>query len=380
MIQYTYDWEIQTMVTMFMNAMSDIVIKRFNVHKDPQDQIKTRLIYAPKQRVLADLLDRDQNIQLPVMAVSIGGITRDSGRVFNKILGMYNTTTGNSVVNEKMPLPIDLTLNVSLMTRYQTDMDQILTHLLPYINPYFTVSWRTPGRPDFEIRSNVFWGGNVNFTYPIDITATQAAKVIAELSFTFKGWLFQALPDDTIGTILTVNSNYENVSPTVPLKYLPTDEIRLSSTDTSDYLTYLGAPPQPKIIAPHTARLEEIKEFTVYGPGFTKIVNVYLSGSPVSNISTLQNPFSANSALSGIYTSFTAVKLASSSWVADNDVSVSFLTPSLTAAGRLDVIIEGPFGYGKLTQHVRRNTYNPYPEQIDFEPVQLPFLSGIQIF
>ena len=78
MNRYTYDWEIQTLMTMFMNSMSDIVIKRFNVHKQPQDQIKTRLVYAPKQRVLNDLLNRDQNLQLPVMAFYIGGITRDN--------------------------------------------------------------------------------------------------------------------------------------------------------------------------------------------------------------------------------------------------------------------------------------------------------------
>jgi hypothetical protein len=363
-----------------MNAMSDIVVKRFNVHKKPQDQIKTRLIYAPKQRVLADLLDRDQNLQLPVMSCSIGGIARDAGRVFNKILGMYNTTTGNSVVNEKMPIPIDMTMNVSLMTRYQSDMDQILTHLLPYINPYFTVSWRTPGRPDFEIRSNVFWSGNVSFNYPIEVTANQAAKVVADLSFTFKGWLFQALPDDTIGTVLTINANYETVPQAVPLKYLPTDEIRLSSTETSDYLTYEGAPPQPKIVLPFTAQTNQLKEFVVYGPGFTKILNVYLSGAPLSDISTLQDPFSANTDLSGTYTPFTAVKLASSLWSSDNSVSVTFVMPSLDIPGKIDVILEGPFGYGKLTDYVRVNDYNPHPPEILFEPIQLPFLNGIQVF
>lgn len=214
--QYTYDFEVQTMVTMFMNAMSDIIIKRFNNNKASQDQIKARLVYAPKQRVLADLLDKDQNLQLPVVAVYIGGISRDINRVYNKILGTYSSSIGGSVRNDATPLPIDLTLNVTIATRYQADMDQIISHILPYINPYFIVSWRTPGRPDYEIRSSVFWDGNVSFSYPFDITATQVAKVIADLTFTFKGWMFQSLNMNDIASIYTINTTYNASSPGIP--------------------------------------------------------------------------------------------------------------------------------------------------------------------
>ena len=106
MRNYTFDWEVQTMTTMLLNALSEIVVKRYNVHKAPQDRIKTRIVYAPKQRVLADLLDRDQNLQLPVMAVYIGGIARDNNRVFNKVLGTFTNSTGSTVTNEPQPLPI----------------------------------------------------------------------------------------------------------------------------------------------------------------------------------------------------------------------------------------------------------------------------------
>ena len=86
MRKYTYDHEIISMTNMFLNALADITVKRFNVHKEVRDQIRTRIVYAPKQRVLADLLDKDQNLQLPVMAVQIGGFARDNTRVYNKIL------------------------------------------------------------------------------------------------------------------------------------------------------------------------------------------------------------------------------------------------------------------------------------------------------
>lgn len=383
MIKYTYDWEILTITNMLLNSMSDIVVKRFNVHKETRDQIKVRIVYAPKQRVLADLLDRDQNLQLPVMAVNIGGITRDSARVYNKILGSFQSSVGSTVsYNERSPLPIDITYNVSIMTRYQEDMDQILSHLLPYINPYFTISWRTPLRPDEEIRSNVFWNGSVNVQYPSDVAATQVARVVADLSFVFKGWMFQAKPDDPIGNIHTIHSTYADNSRGISSEYLLETTIR-ESTDTSDYIRHDGVPPQPKLIDPYYVSVGETKQFNLVGNAFTVINNVYLSGHPVEYLSTQQAPFSNSSELSAQYPPFTAVKLLSSDWFYNKETLCSFIMPPPRCVGRVDVILEGPVGYGKLTDHVRINTFNPFvsgtPQHSSFIPYQFPFLSGIEV-
>jgi hypothetical protein len=383
MNQYTYDFEVETMVTMFMNAMSDIVIKRFR-NRQMRDRLKVRIVYAPKERVLNDLLDRDQNLQLPVMSVSIGGITRDNNRTFNKILGSFNpvsTKKGKTVVNEKQPLPIDLNIKVSIMTRYQQDMDQILSHLLPYINPYFVVSWRTPSRPDHEIRSNVIWDGNTSITYPIDLTSTQVARVVAELSFVLKGWIFQAIPDYEIGNIFTIHSNYYIADQGIPLEYRYDDENTRDSSWRNDYRPISGVPPQPKVVYPDFGKIDKPQQFLLYGSGFTSINNVYLSGAPFNNISTTQIPFSSIPELSSI--NFKAVKLPTSSWTYDKDNLVTFVMPSASQRGYVDVILESPCGIGSLKKSVRFNTFNPYvsghPEYSKHIPYQLPFLSGIKL-
>jgi len=369
------------MSTMFLNSMSDIMVKRFNVHKEARDQIKTRIVYAPKQRVLNDLLDKDQNLQLPVISCYIGGIARDQGRVFNKILGTFHTPPkSTSSTNEKGPLPVDVTYNVSIMTRYQQDMDQILSHILPYVNPYFTISWRTPNRPDFEIRSNVHWNGSVNIQYPFDIAATQVARCVADLSFVFKGWLFQN-PED-VGNILTFNTALVNTPTSIPFEYMLDAPAVSGSNENQDRIIYHAAPPQPKVIQPHFARIGERQQFNVWGAGFERIQNVYLSGAPLSSILTLQDPFSSTS-LSADFGPFTAVKLLTSEWSFDRLDFMTFVMPSASNAGYIDVIVEGPVNYGKLTDNVRINTFNPFisgsPEYNSYVPYQMPYLSGIEI-
>jgi len=210
---YTYDHEILTMTNQLLNTINNIIINRFNVHRQTRDRIKVRLVYAPKQRVLHDLLNRDQTLRLPVISVQIGGISRDLERVTNKLLGSYYSLASSPLVSihDRTPLPVDITYKISIMTRYQEDMDQILSHITPYVNPYFVVSWRTPNRPNHEIRSKVYWDGNVNVEYPVELTNTTVARVVADLTFVLKGWMFQAGPDN-VTNVNQIITNYATVS------------------------------------------------------------------------------------------------------------------------------------------------------------------------
>jgi hypothetical protein len=243
MRKYTYDFEISTMITMFASAMDDIIVKRYNRYREPQDSIRCRFVYAPKQRVLADILDKAQNIQLPVVALTNGGITRDPNRVFNKIQGSYLSDPDPTKASKLLqPVPIDLNINMTILTRFQEDFDQIVTNFVPYFDPYIIISWRTPSMPDYEIRSQVLWSGNVTATYPYDINSTNVARVEGTTSFTFKGWLFKAKPPTSDGVIFTIDTDF-------------TAEPKLTSMlslDALDALTTerrsISAVPQPQII------------------------------------------------------------------------------------------------------------------------------------
>lgn len=363
-----------------MNAFSDIVIKRFNVHKESRDQIKTRIVYAPKQRVLADLLDKDQNLQLPVISVNIAGISKDDSRVFNKILGTYHTPANSTAsIHERGVLPIDVTYNISIMTRFQQDMDQILSHMLPYVNPYFVVSWRTPSRPDHEIRSKVMWDGNVSVQYPIEQNANQVARVVADLSFVFKGWLFQQAEE--VENIYTFNTAFINAG-TLPFDYFLNNESR---PDPGSIISiYNAAPPQPKFIEPFSAKIGDRPFITVWGAGLEAITNVYLSGIPVYTSSVVQNPFLSSVSLSSTNPSFTAVKLLSSDWSSVTDSSFSFKLPITNNSGKIDIIVENIKGWGTLLQNVPINTNNPYPSSTpmyeNWIPIQLPYYSGFDVY
>jgi hypothetical protein len=116
------------------------------------------------------------------------------------------------------------------------------------------------------------------------------------------------------------------------------------------------------------------KTFNVYGRSFYSVTNVYLSGYPYQN-QTFYNPFSAVPKLSANYPGFFGVKLSSTQYQSNNDNTVTFTMPSATRAGYVDIIVENPAGYGKLTQYVIKELYSGTQTQLELRP----WSSGVKV-
>jgi len=215
-------FEIKDVLIQFISAFDDVVISRYNSSREEDDQISVRYLYAPKQRVLHDLTNRAQHVTLPAIAVKIGSINYDKDRVFNKIIGSYHPRVDKfqghelTTVSDHLPqpTPVEITIDMSILTKYQTDMDQILSNFIPYNNPYITISWQVPGdllQSTQEIRSEVLWSGNISLDYPVVTTSSDPYRISADTSFTIKSWLFRHKSVPT-GNIFTVNSFFTAIS------------------------------------------------------------------------------------------------------------------------------------------------------------------------
>jgi len=210
MKQSPYYFEIKDLLTQFVTAFDDIVIKRYNDNREIEDRISVRYVYSPKQRVLYDIINTAKTMTMPAVAVSIGGISRDNTRVFNKLDGFYYNGKKSSA-HLKSPVPINIDIKMSIITRFQTDMDQILSNFIPYSNPYIVLGWKVPtdfGLPETqEIRSEVLWDGSMVMEYPTDLNGTDKQRITADTSFTIKGWLFKET-SNPVGNIYYIDNNF----------------------------------------------------------------------------------------------------------------------------------------------------------------------------
>lgn len=217
MKKQSFSFEIQDLLIQFLAAFNNVIINRYNdKSREIGQKVQVRYVYAPKQRVLYDLTNPGQNIILPVVSITIGSISRDENRVFSKNTGFLspavNTTSNISETPYyKTPIPINLVLNMSILTKNQLDMDQILGNFIPYNNPYIIIAWKVPEKfvnYTQEIRTEVLWDGNIALNYPVELNNSQKAQIIADTTFTIKGWLFPHANDTPVKNIYTVNADF----------------------------------------------------------------------------------------------------------------------------------------------------------------------------
>ena len=372
MKKYTYYWEIQTILEQFVGAFNDIFIKRYDNEKNPSlplNNIKVKYVYGPKQRIFNNLQNpAPGGITVPAIAVSIASISRDANRVFNKNDGynvVYNKTPtpSNYVKYIPQPIPINIGVNMTLITKYQNDMEQLISNFAPYCDPYIVISWKTPDLDGsivpYEIRTEVLWNGSIALQYPNDAGPSQAFRITADTSFTIKGWLFKKM-DEVIKKIYVINSDYTAIN--------DNSEILIDIDDRqTDYLT-LSARPQPRIVEPCSVLISDNPGATIfptiqiYGKSFFEIRNVYLSASNenmFTGITTYQ-PFSGISRMDDMYPSFRGIVVPE--FILYNENYLTFEMPQIpTQNGLIDVIIENEAGYGILTKD------NQLPKQYTYD-------------
>ena len=141
MKQYNYHFEIKDIIIQFEKAFNNIIVKRYDKKRKVHDSINVRFVYAPKQRVLMDIVDPQKNFQQTAIAIEIKNIKRDSNRLFNQVLPNYYENNAKKIFGDfDTPMPVDITLDMSFISRNEDDLWQIISNIAPYPNPYIVLT------------------------------------------------------------------------------------------------------------------------------------------------------------------------------------------------------------------------------------------------
>ena len=361
MVNYTYNFEVKDLLTQFVAAFDDTVIKRYDKNNNARQEIGVRYVFAPKQRIMHDIVNKAKNIELPVVAINLASVSYDTERVFNKLDNFENYANANSASAIRTPTPVNLTVNMSILCRYMQDMDQIISNFVPYTDPYIILTWKEPVSDNvnnsIEIRSEVLWDKTINLNTPTETTYSDKFRIIADTSFTIKGWLFRS-KNERSSPIYFIENNFINVRPDFNFNQ------GLSSLEYESFYDSLTS----------VADIE-----TISLSGIPDITNVYFntSGSllPIDNPITIKRNLSSGgrsytfygdnydrtefimlSSNSAITTGFTAVNttytgevsgyiLPNSQWNVLNNQILNIMIPALTASGKFDVIVKNQAGW-----------------------------------
>lgn len=197
--KYAYHEIIKRTIIAFGTLFNNIQIR----HQDGADNaislIKVPIAYGPIQKFLSRLDEKPDPrnrvaITLPRMSFEMTGIQYDPSRKVSTIQTFQANKTGTGPIQVYMPAPYNIGIQLSIITKYQDDMLQIIEQILPYFQPAYTLSVDlvdTIGeKRDVPI---IFEGIEMRDEYEGDYSQRRA--LIYTLRFVAKTYLFGPVSD-----------------------------------------------------------------------------------------------------------------------------------------------------------------------------------------
>lgn len=210
---YFYHKSIQKTVTAFGTLFNNIQIRHFNDAGDPISTLKVPLAYGPTQKFLARIEqqpsgDRKIALTLPRMSFEMTSIDYDAQRKSSVIqtFSSPRTDTGKPA-KIYTPTPYNIGFELSIMSKLQDDVLQIVEQILPFFQPAFNVTIRLVPEIN-EVRDIPIILNRVGFRDDYEGDYSTRRIIIYTLSFTAKTYLFSEVPSDSQGLIKKVQVDY----------------------------------------------------------------------------------------------------------------------------------------------------------------------------
>lgn len=147
MFEYFYHEILRRTVISFGSLFNNISIKHTDNSGNVVSVIKVPFAYGPTQKFLARLeqspnLNKPVQMTLPRMSFELIGLSYDPTRKATTTQSFLITSSTNKTQEKKtyLPVPYNLDFELSIMTKLNDDMLQIIEQIIPYFQPAYTIS------------------------------------------------------------------------------------------------------------------------------------------------------------------------------------------------------------------------------------------------
>ncbi len=205
MFEYFYHEIIRKTVVSFGTLFNAISVK----HKDDAGNIKSSirvpLSYGPTQKFLARLeqvpeLNKPVQMNLPRMSFELIGMSYDTTRKLTTTQTFLTRDLNNNQIKKAyLPVPYNLNFELSIMTKLNDDMLQIVEQILPYFQPNYNLTvdliQEIGEKRDIPIVLD-----NISMTDNYEGDYTERRALIYTLKFTAKTYLFGPVSSNSVSS------------------------------------------------------------------------------------------------------------------------------------------------------------------------------------
>jgi T4-like virus Myoviridae tail sheath stabiliser len=365
--RYTYNSEIRRMILHFLAAMDGAIVKRYDQNGVAQSEIVVNYLYANKSRVMKELVSADHNVSLPVVAVTLGGITRDNNRVKNK-QAEYVQRSSTGAVKLRNAVPVNITVSMSILTKYQSDMEQIINNFVAYFDPYIYISWKEPVT-EREIRSKVIWDGTATPNFQSLFEKEEYERYECDTTFTIEGYIYKS-EQENVAPICTIETDYVFFANRDPFILLDEDDNREGREKK-----IISGIPKPRFTDTFIINADRSQNtIKLYGESLMHTDNVYISASDIGMLDmSAFSPFQDNEDKIEYFPEFNGFPAPAFRRIGETILEIDL--PEFSTAGRIDIIcVNTDCGYGSLIEYATEvedfyqtpyNTVNMFTQYIN---------------
>ena len=213
MFEYFYNEIFRSVIIAFGSLFNDIEVRHENSQDEVESIIKVPLAYGPTQKFLARMkqeseLNRPTQITLPRMSFEFTNLQYDPTRKSTKNQTFITSAPdGTDVKRVYSPVPYNMTIVLSIYTKLNDDMLQIVEQILPYFQPTYNLGIKFLGNLN-EIRDVPIVLDNITMEDDYEGTFETRRALIYTLTFTAKTYLFGPVTDVTGDIIKKVTVGY----------------------------------------------------------------------------------------------------------------------------------------------------------------------------
>ena len=196
MFEYFYHEILRRTVVSFGSLFNNITIKHSDNNGNVTSVVKVPLAYGPTQKFLARLeqspnLNKPVQMTLPRMSFELVGLSYDPARKSTTTQTFLTSSSTNKKQEKRayLPVPYNLDFELSVITKLNDDMLQIIEQILPYFQPAYTISVDLVNeigeKRDIPVVLN-----NITMTDDYEGDFSTRRALIYTLRFTAKTYLF----------------------------------------------------------------------------------------------------------------------------------------------------------------------------------------------
>jgi hypothetical protein len=319
MFEHFYYEIIRKTITAFGALFNNIYIKHKNNEGEVVSTIKVPIAYGPTQKFLARLkespdLNKPIQVTTPRMSMEIIALSYNAQNKGVQTQSFIARDDNGKPRKAYLPVPYTLNLELSIFTKLEDDMLQIVEQILPYFQPSYVVTITVVDEinekrdipftldnitmtdnyeGNFDERRALIWtlkfSAQIYFFIPISSANATDSEIIKKVSLGF-------VAGDTSGDNPFKDVTY-SVTPTATRNYTGT-VVTTVAVDADDETVFLQLTDATNItersfisINDETMYVENIDndEITVIRGIYGTTAKTHIAGSDVKNITTVDN-------------------------------------------------------------------------------------------